>query len=1149
MKDATIDIPSVQGVAINPGYTGIISQAAGNSLTVGAAGFAQAAATFVGEPTATLTVTGAFTLSGGTFSHNGGTVAFSTSNVTIDVGGTLNLNNVSFLSGTKTIAAGNTLVVLGTLNLAGGTINTGTLAAQGNIDVQLGFTGGGTATLLIDGAAPQTLTGFHTPGAGALPNVNIAKPPLVTLTISGTLRTARNWTYTSGDLAAAGSTLVFNGNLTVSGTHTLNNVELRSGTVVIAGGTTLNVPGTLTMTAGTLNSGTLAAQGNITVALGYTGSGTTTLLIDGAAPQTLTGFHTPGAGALPNVNIAKPPLVTLTISGTLRTARNWTYTSGDVAATGSTVVFNGNPTITGNHTLNNVEIRAGTVTIAAGTTLTASGTLELFSGTLNTGTLAAQADIFARLGFTGGGTATLLINGAGAQLFDGDHTLLAGSLPNVDIAKLSGVLTLTDILRTGRNWTHTASSGLVVTGTTLVFTGAAGQTITGNHTLNVVEIRGGTVTIAAGTTLTASGTLELFSGTLNTGTLAAQADIFARLGFTGGGTATLLINGAGPQTMNGFHTPGAGAMPNVDIAKPSGTLTIAGTLRTGRNWIYTSGGLVVAGSTLVFNGNLTISGDHTLNNVELRSGNVTVTMGDTLTVGGLLTLTNGNLEGGTIEALSDIVLLDTFDGETGTILIAGVGDQTLTGSATVTAGDVAHIVINKPSGTLFLVGTIRLLTSSWTWLNGIVDAGTSLVVFDTGTGIDAAGMTFADVQVTAGTATLLSDLNVAGDLWVSGGTLDAAEMTVTVAGNVTIDGSISPGTGLLVMNGTAVQTLGGAAAVIGLYDFTVDNAAGVTMSAPVSVAGTLTLNGPLNFSGTMLSIANPIAGTPTNLSGDATSSLVVTGSASGIVVPSSLPILLNLATDNPNGFALAAPLTVGGTLSLAGGIVDATAGTLTIGPSGSVVRTSGHVHGFLEQWVPLGSGVGVTFHVGDATRYAPASLQFGTVSTSGTITARTTPGEHPSIATSGIDPTQDVNRWWSLTNAGTVFDSVDVTLTFDPADVDFWAQPAAFVVGKWDGAWTLPAASGQTLISITASGMTSLSEFAVGELAGVPPSPTPTPSASPTPSPSPGVSGLPNTTTQPGLGAGSPTMMLILAIAMVLLVVANNAARRPMQRG
>ncbi|MGH2489062.1 MAG: beta strand repeat-containing protein, partial [Candidatus Limnocylindria bacterium] len=443
--------------------------------------------------------------------------------------------------------------------------------------------------------------------------------------------------------------------------------------------------------------------------------------VGGTAAITVNGAFSLSGGSFTSTT------ATLTVTGAV------TKSGGTFAHNGGTVAFStSNVTIDvgGSETFNNVSFLSGTKTIAAGNTLVVTGTLDLVSGSLNTGTLAAQGDIFARIGFTGGGTATLLINGTAAQTFDGDHTSASGGLPNVVIAKPAGTLTLLDILRTGRNWTYL--SGTLAPGTsTVVFTGSAAGVITGDHALNNVELRGGTITIASGTTLTATGSVTLFSGSLNTGTLAAQGDIFARIGFTGGGTATLRINGTGAQTFDGDHTSATGALPNVVIDKPAGTLTLLDILRTGRNWTYATGSLAPGTSSVVFNGNLTIGGDHALNNVELRSGNVTVTSGDTLTVGGLLTLTDGNLEGGTVDALGNISLAAAFDGETGTVRIAGTADQTLTGAANTTSSDMANIVIDKPSGTLFLVGTIRMLTSSWTWLQGAVDPGTSTVYFDT----------------------------------------------------------------------------------------------------------------------------------------------------------------------------------------------------------------------------------------------------------------------------------------------------------------------------------------------------------------------------------------------------------------------------------
>ena len=1005
---------------------------------------------------------------------SGSTLVFTGSSATT-ITGSHTLNNVEIRGGTINIAAGTTLTVTGSTDLVSGTLNqaaaTGTLAAQADISIAVAFTGG-SATLLINGSIPQTWSGTSNGATDTLLVVDINNPTS-TLTITASLRTTHNWTFTaSGGLTASASSVIFAGG-TITGTHTLGAVEI-AGAVIIAAGTTLNVPGTLTLTSGTLNqaaaTGTLAAQGDVNAQLG-SGGGSATLLFNGAGNQTLTGFHTTAAGALPIVNINKPS-GTLTIAGTLRTGANWTYTAGGLTATGSTLVFVGG-TITGSHTLAAVEIRGGTITIAVGTTLTVTGPLNLFSGALNTGTLAAQGDVNAQLG-SGGGSATLLFNGAGNQTLTGFHTTAAGALPIVNINKPSGTLTIAGTLRTGANWTYTAG-GLTATGSTLVFVGG---TITGSHTLAAVEIRGGTITIAVGTTLTVTGPLNLFSGALNTGTLAAQGDVNAQLG-SGGGSATLLFNGAGNQTLTGFHTTAAGALPIVNINKPSGTLTIAGTLRTGANWTYTAGGLTATGSTLVFVGG-TITGSHTLAAVEIRGGTITIAVGTTLTVTGPLNLFSGALNTGTLAAQGDVNAQLGSGGGSATLLFNGAGNQTLTGFHTTAAGALPIVNINKPSGTLTIAGTLRT-PRDWTYVAGGLTATGSTLVFAGTLSINAGAMAFNDVVVNAGTVTLANNLTTNGDLTVAAGTLAIGSHTVFAAGNVTENGNITATTGTLDMNGLAGQTLGGST-TIGLFNLTINDPLGVTQATTVTVAGTLTLNGPLDFAGESLTISNPIAGSPTNLTCDAASTLVITGSGSGIVVPTSISTLGALTLSNANGVALAGPLTVATTLTLTSGAVNTGGNVLSIGPAGSVVRTSGRVNGPLQKWVPIGSGVSVTFQIGDATTYAPITLTFGTVSVTGQLTASTTPGEHPSIGTSIIDPAQDVNRWWSLTNAGIGFTTLSATFTFTAGDRDPGAQTSQFVVVKWDGAWSSPASGGNTATTITASGISSLSDFAVGEV-------------------------------------------------------------------
>ncbi len=1233
-KNAIMNVAvNVGGVSI-AGYGGTITQAAGIAATVGATGWTQAGGTFVGGTAAftvngpyqltsgsytttggTMSVTGAFTVSGGTFSAPAGTVSFSGAAATLTVSTPDTFNNVTFAS-TKSIAAGTTMTVTGSLSLSSGNLNgTGTLAAQGPISQASTFTGG-TATLLINGTANQTLTGTATLTNGGLPPLVINKPS-GTLTLTGTIRTANNWTYTAGTLDASAATLVFAGG-TISGSHTLGTVHFRA-TTTLAAGTVLTVSGPLTLTAGSLNGpGSLTALGDINQALGY-GGGTAVLLIGGTVDQTLNGASTTASGSLPQIVINKPS-GTLFLTGTIRTTSNWTYTAGTLDSSAATMVFAGG-TITGSHSLATVDVRA-TTSIAAGTTLTVTGSLSLSSGNLNgTGTLAAQGPISQASTFTGG-TATLLINGTANQTLTGTATLTNGGLPPLVINKPSGTLTLTGTIRTANNWTYTAGT-LDASAATLVFAGGtisgshtlgtvhfratttlaagtvltvsgpltltagslngpgsltalgdinqalgygggtavlliggtvdqtlngasttasgslpqivinkpsgtlfltgtirttsnwtytagtldssaatmvfAGGTITGSHSLATVDVRA-TTSIAAGTTMTVTGSLSLSSGNLNgTGTLAAQGPISQASTFTGG-TATLLINGTANQTLTGTATLTNGGLPPLVINKPSGTLTLTGTIRTANNWTYTAGTLDASAATLVFAGG-TISGSHTLGTVHFRA-TTTLAAGTVLTVSGPLTLTAGSLNGpGSLTALGDINQALGYGGGTAVLLIGGTVDQTLNGASTTASGSLPQIVINKPSGTLFLTGTIRT-TSNWTYTAGTLDAGTSLVVFGGGT-VTSAGMSFYDVTTVTGTTTLGSAMVITHDLTVAsgifttsasfhaltvGGNLTVAGTfrengsAVSVGGNVTNNGTITPATSTLTLNGSAGQSIGGSA-TMPAFNLVINDAAGVTLTTDLTVTGTLTLtSGQLSLGASRLTISNAIAGTPTNLVGGASAALTVTGMGAGITVPSSVVLLRALTLSNANGLALQADLTIGGTLTLTSGRLDAGVNTVIVGSGGVVVRTAGWVVGRLQKPVAAGSAVAVVFEIGDATRYTPAAVTFGTVTTPGALTASTTAGDHPDIANSGLAVAQSVNRYWTIANSGVAFDTYDATFTFVAADVDLGADPTIFIVAKLDGTtWTRPATGARTALSTQAVGMTSFSDFAVGE--------------------------------------------------------------------
>ncbi len=124
------------------------------------------------------------------------------------------------------------------------------------------------------------------------------------------------------------------------------------------------------------------------------------------------------------------------------------------------------------------------------------------------------------------------------------------------------------------------------------------------------------------------------------------------------------------------------------------------------------------------------------------------------------------------------------------------------------------------------------------------------------------------------------------------------------------------------------------------------------------------------------------------------------------------------------------------------------------------------------------------YPIGDATLYAPLTLDVQVIVPGGGIIAHTIPGVHPEIASSGIDPDKAVNRFWNLTNAGLNFQDLVVTFNWDAADVDLNADFNNFIVKKYDAPdWIDFQVFNRTSLSITAGQLTSFSDFQIGEAA------------------------------------------------------------------
>lgn len=763
--NCTIDLAlSVASITVNAAYSGTILQGANSITTTGAATFG--GGTFTGG-SANITFGGAFTLSGtaiftsttallefqnncaftaGTFNHNNGSVQYNRAAATTISGGAENFFNLEFVGNgfAINITAG-TLTVANTLTISGAsflTLNTGTINADGDITVtNSAIGGGGSALVNIVGAGTQNFTGGAAAGEGALPQVTINKPS-GTLNLLNFPSVANNFTYSAGTVNAGTSTLCFSkatvSPYTLTGSLTINNILFTAAanfTATIAAGTVITCSGSMTI-AGvanlTLNTGTINVAGDLILTnTAAGGGGSATINLDGASNQNIDGTAITGNECLLPI-LSLNSTSTISLLGNISLSGNLTYVSGTVVPGVSTVFVANTLTITGSFPVNNLTLNRGanqTVTVAAGSTVTVGNTFDMengaFSLKVNTGTIAVQGNLTDNnTSLVGGGTGTFLINGSGAQTITSPGVLDEGRLPAVTINKVSGTLQFPALITVVGNWTYTAGTIDVTTNnSTVVFRNTL--TISGTHTLNNVELAANansTYSFSAGTVLTVAGTLTtngasnitMNAAVAGTTVLQAQGDIVINNTGAGGGTAGILINGAGAQAFTSTAASGQGLMPYITIQKATGTLTLAGIISVSRNWTYSSGTVdaTTNTTTVVFGGNnLAIaSAGMSFYNVTVTSNTSTLT--NSLTANGALSITGGALAPGanTINLAGNWSDYGTagFTEATSTVVLNGGALQTIT---TPGGENYATLIINNTGAGVQLENNVTTATT------------------------------------------------------------------------------------------------------------------------------------------------------------------------------------------------------------------------------------------------------------------------------------------------------------------------------------------------------------------------------------------------------------------------------------------------------
>jgi hypothetical protein len=236
--------------------------------------------------------------------------------------------------------------------------------------------------------------------------------------------------------------------------------------------------------------------------------------------------------------------------------------------------------------------------------------------------------------------------------------------------------------------------------------------------------------------------------------------------------------------------------------------------------------------------------------------------------------------------------------------------------------------------------------------------------------------------------------------------------------------------------------------------------------------------------------AAPIFGTSVNVNYNGIGS-----QSTSFEIPASNTVLNNLTINNVSGVTLSANTSVNGILTFTSGKLITGINSLTLGTLASISgagSATGWVFGSIIKQIATNASPSFAYAIGDATNYSPVTLAFtgnNTATTTGSITASTTSGDHIQVATSGIDAMNSINRTWTLINSGVSgFTNYNATFNYTALDSDLSVTPSNFVVRKYDGtSWFAPVTvATPSATSATANGFVDFGDFAIGTSSGTP---------------------------------------------------------------
>lgn len=539
-------------------------------------------------------------------------------------------------------------------------------------------------------------------------------------------------------------------------------------------------------------------------------------------------------------------------------------------------------------------------------------------------------------------------------------------------------------------------------------------------------------------------------------------------------------------------------------------------------------------------GNWNVAARWSCNRVPINNDDVTIANGHTVT----LNVDSANL--GTLTINAGGVLQGDGTGKVLTVGKDGGTDVSNNGTLNLSGTNAATVKLNKTSqwsgtgtwnlsflnlntktlnfaggttATINLSGSgdpisnpgavTSLSTITWNY-NGTAAQTTSSsgnVLYGNLTANNAAGLTLA-LNLT--TSNLLGNLSVPSGVFNDGGfsITGLAAMTFTVSNgaifNITNAAGMVTGFASNTFGATSTvnYALNGAQTVSAeTYGHLILSGGGTKtpVAGTTTIAGNFTLAAGVTYAGTTNNPTVNLAGNFSNSGTFNSGTGLFTFNGTAAQTLTGATTFTNMQMNNSNGLTINSNVTVSTLLTLTGGVITTGSNTLITSANcnaPAVSRTSGHIAGNLQKRIPTGAPVSCTFEVGDATTYRPINTTFASVSTAGNVTgwSSQSAGDHPDTTNllSGVDPLLSVNRYWILTNSGTVFTTCSATFNFVAGDIDAGALYTSFIVAlgsscSGSGAtrtctsWTQPTVGTLGATSTQATGLTAFGDFAIGQ--------------------------------------------------------------------